>query len=198
MLTSTCGSEYQQPKEHSTGIANLLLRGTALEEIRLLLYGANLFASGKKDGGVRLIAVGFKIRRMVAKIVNKRIKHLNDMFRPIQLGFATPRGVEAAVHAACSFIESKVFETSPRVIMKVEGRNSYNSVDRQSHLEAVEENIPGYYPFIFRTYGMPSYLLYNQDVILSQKGLQQGHPFGPVDYYLTTAVAHKNLRWAMV
>lgn len=137
MPDSTCGREHQQCKEHLTGIANILLRDTVPEEIMPLLYEASLFAFGEKDGGVRPITVGFTIRRMVAKIVSNRTRHLNDMFRPIQLGFATLRGFEAAVHAVRSFIKSNVLQKSPRVIIKLDVRNAFYIVGMQCLFEAV-------------------------------------------------------------
>ena len=48
-----------------------------------VFYGANLIALGKKDGGVRPIAVGFTLRRLAAKIVMFASKDFCEKeFRP--------------------------------------------------------------------------------------------------------------------
>lgn len=43
-----------------------MLRGAVPATVRSVLYGANLFAFRKKDGGVRPIAVGLALRRLIA------------------------------------------------------------------------------------------------------------------------------------
>ena len=61
----------------------------------------------KKSGGIRPIAVGFTLRRLVSKCANTHaIARLSTFFSPIQLGVGTPGGCEAAVHAARRFLET--------------------------------------------------------------------------------------------
>ena len=50
-----------------TTFTNFVLTGEVHVEIRPFLFGASLTALNKKDGGVRLIAVGCTLRRLVAK-----------------------------------------------------------------------------------------------------------------------------------
>lgn len=87
MIADTKRRENHTLLENLTAVSNIMLAGAVPEEIRPLLFGANLFAFGKKDGGVRPIAVGFTVRRMVAKIVSKRVRPLSEKLLPVQLGF---------------------------------------------------------------------------------------------------------------
>lgn len=198
MLCSAQGRDHQQLLERLTEVSNLLLRGSVPQEIRPILYGANLFAFGKKDGGLRPIAVGLTLRRLVAKAICKRLQGLSEEMRPFQLGFATPRGVEAAVHATRSFIEKSQGGPTTTIIIKLDVKNAFNSIDREALLHAVKEKMIGYYPLIAQAYGAPSFLLYGDEVIMSEKGLQQGDPFGPLSYCLTTVPIHLGLKSAMV
>ena len=86
-----------------TKFTNLLLSGEVPEFARQVFYGARLCALGKKDGGVRPIAVGNVLRRLAAKVgARPSSARLGSELRPIQLGFSTRGGCEAAVHAARS------------------------------------------------------------------------------------------------
>lgn len=87
-----------------TRLANFMLSGKVCEEITDILFGANLIALKKKDGGIRLIAVGNTVHRMVSKICCSHIlPDLSKKFQPIQLGFGCRGGCKAAVHAARTF-----------------------------------------------------------------------------------------------
>ena len=86
-------------------LANLLLSGGVPCAVQPLLYGANLVALRKPDGGVRPIAVGNTLRRLVAKVISMQLcAVVGDHLRPIQLGYGTPGGCEAAIHAARTFL----------------------------------------------------------------------------------------------
>ncbi|XP_055354395.1 uncharacterized protein LOC129600034 [Paramacrobiotus metropolitanus] len=57
-----------------TDLTNLVLKTDIPEDIRPFFFGANLIPLGKKDGGVRPIAVGETLRRLVSKIASNRIR----------------------------------------------------------------------------------------------------------------------------
>ena len=109
-------------------LGDIMLQGRVPETVLPVLYGANLFAFKKKDGGVRPIAVGLAVRRLVARIVARRLGHLGKEFRPTQLGFSTPGGVEAAAHAARCFLENNKDSATPKAFLKLDVRNAFNSV----------------------------------------------------------------------
>ena len=58
-------------KTSLTDFVNLLLMGELPVEVREILYGGRLIALQKKDGGIRLIAVGYSLRRLANKCANK-------------------------------------------------------------------------------------------------------------------------------
>ena len=51
-----------------TNLVNFILAGKAPVWLRPYFFGASLFAFAKKDGGLRPIAVGLTLRRLVAKV----------------------------------------------------------------------------------------------------------------------------------
>ena len=67
-------------------------------------FGASVIALNKKDGGVRPIAVGCILRCLVAKLACMSIsKCMGTTLAPVQLGYGTSNGAEAAVHSASIF-----------------------------------------------------------------------------------------------
>jgi len=82
----------------------------------------------KPGGGLRPIAVGSVFRRLVAKTTCLcLVNELGLFFRPVQLGFGTSGGCEAAVHAAGQFLSSS-YHSSPVIFLKVDYCNAFNSV----------------------------------------------------------------------
>ena len=52
-----------------TAFVNMVLSGSCPSQITPLFFGARLIVLGKKSGGVRPIAVGCVLRRLIAKCV---------------------------------------------------------------------------------------------------------------------------------
>ena len=87
----------------------IMFTGNIPCEICSTIFGANLIALSKPDGGIRPIAVGFLLRRLAGKIIMKKLYgKCKDLFYPYQLGVGTPKGVESAVHTARAYITSEV------------------------------------------------------------------------------------------
>ncbi len=73
---------------------------------------------------------------------------MGDMLRPLRLGFGTPYGCEAAVHAARLHLHS-----SPGSIMvKLDFKNAFNCLRRDKMLTAVQNLASELLPFIFSAY----------------------------------------------
>ena len=64
--------------------------------------------------------------------------------RPTQLGFGTPGGCEAAVHATRRYL-SQASEVLPRVLLKVDYKNAFNTLKRDCLLRVVKEEFPQIY-----------------------------------------------------
>ena len=52
-------------------------------------------------------------------------------------------------------------------------------------LEAVRQQFPEIYRLVYQAYGEFSYLSYGKNTILSDEGIQQGDPLGPLLFSLT-------------
>ena len=150
--------------------------------IRPFLFGATLVALDKKGGGVRPIAVGCTLRRLVAKIAgNKVMEEATDLLAPRQLGYGVSGGAEAAVHAARIYLGQL---QDDHALVKLDFRNAFNSVHRDKMLEAVEGLVPSIYPFIHSVYSSPSSLFWGDRTLSSSEGVQQGDPLGPLLFCL--------------
>jgi hypothetical protein len=86
--------------------ANLVLGGGVPEAVRPIFFGASLLPFTKKDGGIRPVAVGLTLRRLVAKLASSRaLVSCTAILAPVQLGVGTRGGAEALVHAACMYVQ---------------------------------------------------------------------------------------------
>jgi len=63
---------------------------------------------------------------------------------------------------------------------KLDFANAFNSVYRSSVLNAMSDQVPEIYKFCQLAYGSPSKLKYGHHTVFSSKGVQQGHPLGPL------------------
>ncbi len=78
-------------------VANVLARGDAPTELAPYLGGATLFALEKKGGGLRPIAIGEILRRLVGKTLCKTAQEAcKEYFWPLQLGVACSLGAPSA------------------------------------------------------------------------------------------------------
>ena len=116
--------------ESLTKLVNFVLNNQIPEDIRPIFFGANLCALSKKCGGVRPIAVGNTLRRLVTKAGFKPVsQELGAFFRPNQLGYASKGGSEAAAHAARHYLLSN---RQNNVLLKLDMSNMFNCLQRIS------------------------------------------------------------------
>jgi hypothetical protein len=89
------------------GVLQHVFGGCRSLAIRPILYGASLCALTKKGGGVRPIAVGSTLHRLVVKVACRSAREkMVTKLAPAQLGFSIQWGAEAAAHAARSFLSN--------------------------------------------------------------------------------------------
>ena len=172
---------------------NLILNGEIPLLIRPMFLGAALIALSKKDGGVRPIAIGNVWRRLVAKIICGRIRpSLETFLSPHQLGVCVSGGAEIGAHAARIYLSAR--HTSQKVFLKLDFRNAFNELRRDDMLKVVLELCPEYYPYISQCYSRDCNLYFNEDIIPSQRGVQQGDPLGPALFAITIQSIVRSIR----
>jgi len=83
-----------------TNLANHMVAGLAPRELAPFIAGAPLMALVKAGGGLRPIAIGETIRRLVSNCCcEATTEEAKVIFGPLQVGVATQGGAEASVHA---------------------------------------------------------------------------------------------------
>lgn len=168
-----------------TRLCNKMLKGEIPRAILPILYGAKLIAFSKPNGGVRPIAIGNTLRRLTAKAAAFHVQaEVKSKLFPFQLGVAISGGAEAIVHTVRSFCNSKLISPEPVAILKIDFENAFNTIRRDSFLGSIKEYLPEIYPFLFQCYRDPSVLTFNDIVINSDEGIQQGDPLGPICFSL--------------
>ena len=169
--------------ESLTNFVNFVIGGDVPVGARPFFFGATLTALNKKDGGVRPIAVGCSLRRLAAKCLCKSVfDDMGSLLFPHQLGFGTPMGAEAIVHAARKYLSSL---EDGHLLLKLDFRNAFNSIRRDKMLHSVISKAPALLPLTYSTYRLPSLLFYGEFSIPSAEGVQQGNPLGPLLSCLT-------------
>ena len=111
-----------------TAFVNFVLSGRVHVNIRPSFFGATLLGLNKRDGGIRPIAIGCTLRRLVAKVASRRVvSQMETILSPLQLGYATPLGAEAAIHSARQYLMDLPADYD---MVKLNFRNAFNSVRR--------------------------------------------------------------------
>ena len=163
--------------------------GLIPEEVRPLICGARLVGLVKKDGrSLRPVASGDVLRRLAGRLLSKSVAPYarNFFLARKQVGVAVEGGADAAI-IACR----DVARTLPagHVIFKVDQRNAFNAGSRAAILDLVARDFPTLYPYARMAYGGHTWLYFGSHRIISQAGVQQGCPLGPLFFSLLMAEA---------
>lgn len=166
LISISAGSAAVEVLSAITDLCNFMLRGEVNPLVCKFLYGASLCALTKKQGGIRPIAIGLSIRRLVSQLTCAHAKEvIGDYFGVKQLGFGVKSECEAAVHAV------RIFVTNPtnieKVTLKIDYVNAYNSVERDAILNSVRSKTPLLYKYFWQCYANHSVLSYNSNTILT-------------------------------
>ena len=167
-----------------TRLANAILQGKVPAEMQPFFAGARLYAARKKGDGLRPIAVGNVLRRLVAKTAARKVmQKVSDLLRPHQLGVGVESGAESIVHAA-----RVVLEEDPTLhVLQADFQNAFNEISREFILAEVEAQIPELLAFVSTCYGSSSHLFFGEHSLESSSGVHQGCPASLVIF---TLVAH--------
>ena len=131
-----------------TNFINLIISGDILPEVREWFSGGRLCALAKEDGEVRPICIGSVWRRLASKVVCSILQpKFLEFLAPTQIGVAVKSGAEILIHEV-DLLYRTFKKTKNFVVLKIDWKNAFNSVDRQLFLDAVHKHFPEIYNFI--------------------------------------------------
>ena len=164
-----------------TEVLNVMVGGGVPQEVAPYLAGARLHAALKKDGGLRPIAVGNLLRRLVGKCCVTRLQdRAAGILSPHQVGVGVRGGAEGIVHTA-----RQVLEGDPSLwCAQLDFINAFNLVDRSTALEEVLETFPEILAWVSTCYGQASHLLFGSVILASERGFHQGDPLAALLFCL--------------
>ncbi|KAL5502816.1 hypothetical protein EMCRGX_G009650 [Ephydatia muelleri] len=125
-----------------------------------------------------------QLQRLVGKCLCQITKgKALDYFSPHQFGVACPSGAEKIVHGLRSSMEDHQNEQD-FVVMKIDLRNAFNLVSRQALLDECSAHFPELLQWAAWCYGQHPLLWSPIGTIMSDSGVQQGDPLGPLLFCL--------------
>ena len=140
-------------------ICSSLANGAAAPEIAEWLTGAPLFPIRKKDGGVRPIAVGEVMRRLVARMMctdqGVRAKAARLFPSMGQFGVGIKNGAEMIVHWVRKWTDNPGLD---KMLMKIDISNAYNAISREAILVELRREFPELVPWFRFCYAAPARL----------------------------------------
>ncbi len=123
--------------------------------------GVPLTALYKKQGGggVRPIAVGEVLRRLISQVCCAAVKSkLPEIFLPYgQVGVGIPGGLDAAVHSLSCFIDT--YGDNPTLCFsKLDMANVFNNCHRITFLQRLHRDLPELFGWVQWCYHMEAEL----------------------------------------
>ena len=162
-----------------TRFGNLLLSGKGPPQLAPWLCRAPLTALRKRNRGIRPIAVGETLRRLLSSCATDHIsKTAANWFHPLRFGIATRNGTEAVVHAVRKVMQHHG-SNSEYGSLSVDLTNAFNLASRNVFLKGVKDHFPSLLAWTSYCYGGEAPFLWSgEDSIRSVRGVQQGDPLG--------------------
>ena len=166
------------------GACSSLAQAKVLEEVALVLMGARLTALTKPDGGVRGIATGCSLRRLVARTLAKQFMAVFEAeCAPFQYALSTRAGTDCVGHMLRAATDA-----DPRLTnLSVDGIGAYDHILRSAMLGRLLQ-MPGARQillFVRLSYTQPStYGWFDEDgqrrKVSQAEGGEQGDPLMPL------------------
>ena len=193
MLNGPSSHDVENFINYLTTAINNSLAGKDLEEPALQRKSANLFPLNAKSD-IRPIAIGEIYRRLVSKLAVRTTRNLFEPYLyPLQVGVGTRNGVEGIIHSINNLLEDESAMEN-QILLKIDFANAFNSIHRDAMLKEVADHVPAIYPWVKHCYSTAPMLYINKGnsnfteeelCIVSDSGVQQGDPLGPLLFALT-------------
>ena len=172
-----------------------------------VLCQARIIALPKKPTGVRPIAIGETLRRIVAKCLVARFQpEAVEKLTPVQLGVGVSGAAEVIVHHFTYWrrgITPDNTDNSEAVLL-VDFSNAFNTLDRGVMLSAIKKVCPQFFNYAVFCYGAPTALVGDGFSLWSARGTQQGDACGPLFFSVSvqglaeqTARCVRSSKWYM-
>ena len=156
--------------------------------VRDVLCASALIPLGKKDGGVRPIAVGDTLRRVVGKCLLHSEAVVMEMacLRPRQCGVGVCNAAEMVGMGLQRLVQSRHQNgADDYVVLQVDMRNAFNSISRDAVLRGCKAKVPSAYNWLRFCYGGDSPLLCQGRLLcMSHVGVHQGDACEPLGFAL--------------
>ena len=182
--------------DRSGGILNamnqgldILAQGRGPTALAQWIAGAPLTAQRKEDAGVRPIAVGETVRRLISSmLLSRNSKQAQRLLCPLQVGVATSDVCESIVHATRE-LAHRYGHDNRLGLLQLDLANAFNRISRAAFRAEVRQHIPGLHAWTQYFYGHntnPELWIvdgaHQRDHyrLKSVCGVQQGDPLGPL------------------
>ena len=160
--------------------AEAFARAELPTEVSSAFVLARMAALQKDDGGVRGIAAGASLRRLVARALARQVGGaIEHACAPFQFALSTRAGTDVVGHA----IRLATDADPEATVGSIDGIGAYDNIWRKSMLAKLE-SLPGareILPFILLSYGRPSEYCWTDDegterTVTQGEGGEQGDP----------------------
>ena len=177
------GPEHMQLLQSLANLCSAFAWGRLPPEANAMLASARLIPLGKKDGGIRPIAVGETVRRLAGKLLVSRYQStLSLQFHPSQLGVGFKGGSEVIIHRIRDWLSRA---GTDEALLQIDFRNAFNSLSREQMLPAILSRCPLLYRYAVACYGQPASLFADGFQLESSDGEHQGDPLAPAFFAAT-------------
>jgi hypothetical protein len=135
---------------------------------------ATVLATPTPDGGVRSLAIGMTLHRLISSAVLQRVTPAAcEYLAPHQEAVGVKPGCDLIVHAIRAALEEHG-ANDEYVLVRVDARNSFNAVKRAKMLDAVVQHVPALSRLVYAIYGQPPLLRACHCIFKSLEDTQQG------------------------